>query len=547
MKTQVNLTSVFFCVFFLCYAFIRAQLSGTVSINSAQPTAGSNYQSFNALATVINSLGLSGPLTVNVAPSSGPYTEQVQFKQIPGASATNSILINGNNTTLAFTSTSSAAPWTLLMNGTDRMNINNLNIHALGLNYALACILTAGADYNIFTSCTFSLSPVATGLSQIPFCISSSSLNVSNGANSANYTQVLNCKMYNGYYNVVMAGLNAPPYQLGNGLYNCTLSDFYAYGLYSAFQVNSMIQYNSVERPLRNTTSSCYALAFYSNSGLRCENNCVQNLFNAIPSTTHTAYGVYSNGDLGLPAAVSIYSNNVVRGLKNNGTQYGICILDSPGMIYGNSVILDDPNAGTANNCYGLYTYYTNNNDSIRIRYNKLFVTRSGTGVKYCGYYVTPTKCIINNNSYYMMSSSGTTFTAYYWASGSCAGLSQMQAAGIEQNGNLLTANFPSQATCAVVPTPTVVTGQISNRNDEIGYRVQVFPNPANDVLNFSFIQNAVHHIEVLQVDGSVLLSAILEPGASSLPVSELKPGVYIIRYSEGNRSGFQRLLVSDQ
>src|SRR5688572_7753159 len=83
-----------------------AQLSGVWTINKTLPTAGTNFNSFNDCATVLNSLGVSGPVTVNVVAGTGTYSEQVTFNQAPGISAIQNVVINGNGNTIAFSPTS---------------------------------------------------------------------------------------------------------------------------------------------------------------------------------------------------------------------------------------------------------------------------------------------------------------------------------------------------------------------------------------------------------------------------------------------------------
>ncbi|MEZ5068884.1 MAG: hypothetical protein R2847_10535 [Bacteroidia bacterium] len=56
---------------------------------------------------------------VNVVPGTGPYNGQVEFGEILGTSAVNTITINGNGNTLTYSSSSSTNPSTLELNGTD--------------------------------------------------------------------------------------------------------------------------------------------------------------------------------------------------------------------------------------------------------------------------------------------------------------------------------------------------------------------------------------------------------------------------------------------
>src|SRR5688572_27662925 len=132
MKKTYKTITTFIVLLCLISVQVGAQLSGTVTINSANATGGTNYQTFNAFAAVLNSQGVSGPLVVNVAPGSGPYNEQVIFTQATGVSATNTITINGNGNTITFNSTNFSSPHIIGMNGADRMNFHGLTIIGTG-------------------------------------------------------------------------------------------------------------------------------------------------------------------------------------------------------------------------------------------------------------------------------------------------------------------------------------------------------------------------------------------------------------------------------
>ena len=107
---------------------------GTYTINSALATGGGNYQTFAAAVAAI-SCGISGPVIFNVNASSGPYNEQIDIPSIGGTSAINTVTFNGNGRGLTFAATLSTAPHTLVLNGTDYININNLIIFILLLFY----------------------------------------------------------------------------------------------------------------------------------------------------------------------------------------------------------------------------------------------------------------------------------------------------------------------------------------------------------------------------------------------------------------------------
>jgi pectin methylesterase-like acyl-CoA thioesterase len=58
---------------------VKTPLAGnTYTVNSAQPTAGLNFQTFAAAMDAME-CGISGPVVLNVVSGSGPYNEQIIF------------------------------------------------------------------------------------------------------------------------------------------------------------------------------------------------------------------------------------------------------------------------------------------------------------------------------------------------------------------------------------------------------------------------------------------------------------------------------------
>ena len=103
-----------------------AQLSGTYTINSASTTSGTNYASFTALASALNSSGVNGAVTINVVAGSGPYSQQFNLNAIRGSSATNTITINGNGEKIKATSP------IIQLNGTDYIAFDELVVEQTG-------------------------------------------------------------------------------------------------------------------------------------------------------------------------------------------------------------------------------------------------------------------------------------------------------------------------------------------------------------------------------------------------------------------------------
>src|SRR5688572_24986536 len=174
MKTIYSTIRVL--TFLLCHTggYLSAQLNGAYTINSALATGGTNFQTFTAFATALNSQGVGSPVTVNV--SGGPFVEQVNFTQAAGVSATNTITINGNGCLLTFNSNNISQPWVLGMTGADRMYFHNLNVSGTG-TYAYTLLFSAGADDNLFSTCTFSCPANTTSYNHMPVLFSGSNQN----------------------------------------------------------------------------------------------------------------------------------------------------------------------------------------------------------------------------------------------------------------------------------------------------------------------------------------------------------------------------------
>src|SRR5947208_2408284 len=134
MYTKIKSLTAAFCL--LSFG-AWAQLSNVspYTINKTQPVSATNFTSFTDVAAVLNNLGVTGPVTINVVANTGPYNEQVQFTQAAAVSAINSVVINGNGNTIAFNATNSAQPWTWSMGGADYMTVNNLNIYGTNSTY----------------------------------------------------------------------------------------------------------------------------------------------------------------------------------------------------------------------------------------------------------------------------------------------------------------------------------------------------------------------------------------------------------------------------
>lgn len=453
---------------------LSAQISGTVTINNAAATAGSNYQTFNALASALNTGGVNGPLVVNVltGTNSGVYNEQVSFSTISGVSATNTITVNGNSCTLTFASASSATPWTLNLNGSDRMFFNTLNVHATGATYQWACCLSAGADYNTFSACTFSCPLNSTSTSGYPVIFSGSNSGVS-AANSANYCTFKNCNMLNGWYGLYMYGLTSAPFQTNNSILNCNITDYYYMGVYCYYQKFPTVKGCVSSRPTRTANySTIYGYYFYASQGGWFEGNRSEKLFDNQQTTTTGCYGIFFAYSPNAGNFLNTLRNNIVCDIKSNGLIYGIYGYYPDGYVYHNTVSLDHTASTQNSTTFGIYMYGLSGYTTI-IRNNMVSITRGGTGTKSCYYSGGTTgNSTIDNNNYYINAAAGTANYVGYYTS-YVTSLAALQAQGIDANSYSLNPQF-SALPSNLLPTNTL----LNNKAAAVGVPMDYSLNP---------------------------------------------------------------------
>jgi hypothetical protein len=377
--------------------------AGAYTINSALPTAGTNFASFGDAATRLNLDGISGPVTLAV--TGGPYTEQFLLGQVPGTSATSTLVVNGGGSTIRFASANSNQRAVVQLNGTDYTTINNLVIDATGgtVNVATAgvgVLLTNAADNDQITNNTITVDGSSTSPSFAGIAVNGSVANTTATGNSANNLLVQGNTITGGYYGITLYGSSATAQNTGNILRNNIIRDFYNYGIYAGFQLGAQFVGNDIGRPLRSAISAFYGIyvAGQCNS-LNIEKNRIHDAFTGNPTVSAQVYGIYLAGNGSTSTLTNDIVNNVVYKMTGSNTQYLIYSGTGYSRIYNNTLSSDEQSATSPNATYGIYTSGIN----ADIRNNVVSITRPGTGNKYGVYIVNnPVIVALNYNDLYV-------------------------------------------------------------------------------------------------------------------------------------------------
>lgn len=476
---------------------VAASLSGTVTVNSALPTGGTNYQSFTDLTNTLNTYGVCGPVVVNVVPGSGPYNENIKLNNIAGTSAINTIRINGNGSQVQYTNTANDRQL-LTLNGAKYVTVDSINFKSLAADYGWGAILMNGCRYDSITRCTFDLS-ATTSISSAQnsgISFSSSTTSPTTAGDNGSYCYIANNHIKGAvgtggmYYTItVVSGGNT-----FNIIRDNEIENFYYYGIYINGAENTQIINNNIHKSTKTgSLATFYGIyATGTTPGLQIIGNRIHNP--CIPTTTSslTFYGMalYADGTAAVPVLIA---NNVVYNITNATTIYGLYISTAlENRIFHNTINIDQALTGTSTN-YGVYATGVNTNTSLKN--NIINITGGSGGIKY-GFYTSATTGIADlqrNNFYVNSTQAGAQYYGYY---------------GMVYN--TLTA-FQNA-------NPTMETGSVSI--------APMFTNPATGnlkPLNFSLFGTGTNLGGAVPTDIiNVSRSAVPTPGAYELPPTGL-------------------------
>ncbi|RFM26781.1 PKD domain-containing protein [Deminuibacter soli] len=444
--------------------------SGVYTINKALPTGGTNFQSFNDAWNSIK-CGINGAVVFNVAPSSGPYNEQLIMNQVSGASAVNTITFNGNGNSITYTSTNSNERAVMKLNGADHIIIDNLVIKATGKTsgeFGYAVQLLNNADSNIVRHCAI-YSDTATGsFNYAGIAISGSASDATAGAADCDYNLFEDNTITGGFFGMTLVGQPTLS-NIGNTIRRNKFLNFYTYGIYNANSFLTVIDSNTISRPTRAVTGDFQGIYLNGNqTKLSVTRNRITNPFGGNTGSSNTFYGIASSYADGAANLENIFSNNIIDHINGGGTIYGIYNSSSDrNLYYHNTVNIDGTPGNGTFNAYGFYQ--ENAAIGIRVYNNIIAVTRSGDGNKYAMYFAEPTSVIASdNNNLYIGATDGNSNTGF--SGTDRKGLAAWQLAGYDATSTASGPKYKDAAAGNYEPT----NADIDNRGKSLGSSVPV-------------------------------------------------------------------------
>jgi hypothetical protein len=359
-------------------------VTGTFTINKNGTPSATTFTSFASALASMDCAGVGGPVVFNVVANSGPYLETVTIPAINGASATNTITINGNGNTLR--ANSATADAVLKLDGAKFIRINNLIMETEPTATANACVrLVNNANNNIISNSTIAHNTTSTSTSYALYVYSGSSNNT-----------FQNNQIIGGYYGVYNYGSTTAPVN-NNQFIGNTVKEQYTYVMYNYYATNTRIEGNNLTRPTRTSVGSFYGIYLSTGStGSIVTKNRIHNTHGAATSLTGQVYAIYVTGADATAGTENVFSNNLIYDINNTGTIYGIYSTSSDGSHFFHNTI-DLSNTANTSIVRGFYQLTAATN--VKFINNIVTVNGGTTGVKHALYFGTTTSAITSNNN----------------------------------------------------------------------------------------------------------------------------------------------------
>lgn len=371
-----------------------AQLSGSnYTINKNLATGGLNYNSFAAFANAVSSLGVSGPVTVTVERGSGPYTEQVTLRRVNGASANNTITIDGNGEELNF-SPNTTDRFIVRFESARFYRLKNLLIRGTNNTFGWGIHMWQQSDDNVIENVEIDLSAItnttaanAVGIAMIN---SATAVGQQNGANA--YRNIIrDCYIHGSATGGPVYGINlcGTSGQLSdNQFINNRIEDFFSYGFYTSSIGGTVIRGNTISRPRRTAQTTIYGFYCINNQNPDniIEENITTNMFGGNPNATNAFYA-WAWATPNTPANRPwIVRNNIIANIGGRGQRFAFsCSFIQNALFYHNTISFDDnPSVTGASLMYGFnFTGNVNSGNVVKIFNNIISITKPTSGTVY--------------------------------------------------------------------------------------------------------------------------------------------------------------------
>ena len=220
---------------------VRPSLSGNYTVNKTGLANDSNFTSLTSMAGWLNEVGVCGPTVIDVF--AGTYNEFVHFKEIPGASAINHVLIRGKDSSMiTVTHDGSSSRSTLVFEETKHLRVHGMSFIYTGMQGGRA-VSFVNAENDTLSNSVVQVSTDNPPMDLYGIFFGGSTASASAGSN--HNILIENSKVTGGYIGLRMAGLSTA-FSINNKIYNNQIDSASSLGISASSQDSLDIVGNSI-------------------------------------------------------------------------------------------------------------------------------------------------------------------------------------------------------------------------------------------------------------------------------------------------------------
>ena len=361
-----------------------AQLSGTYTVNGAQATGGTNYQTFTAAFSALTSQGVNGPVVFNCV--QGTYTEQVysSSQTISGTSTTNTVTFQSasTNTNEVLWQYTTYPLYLYYPNNMSNVSFDGLHFKTTSTGNAIRIYYGTITNFT-FENCKFT---GYTGLGT-----SSTYSTIYMYYTAANNVTFENNQILNGDYAVYGYYLQASSVVnfIDNDILGFSYMGMY---LYSGYYPKWVVKNNTIKDNPSGYAYTYMLYTYYWGAGSELSGNYLE------CNSSAGGYGIFGYYWTGTSSAPINCYNNIVNFANSNATAYQYAIYkgyDQYTRIRHNTIHVST----SYTSGYAVYLYYSSTSYAgCEFRNNIVQVDNAGEYTMYC--YTIPGYYLMDNNVY---------------------------------------------------------------------------------------------------------------------------------------------------
>ncbi len=293
---------------------VCTSLSGAYTLGGAS----SNFPSFNSLAIFLHNCGVSGAVIIKVAP--GTYREQFTLGNIAGVSQSNTIVIDGGDSSLVrLTHDGSTSNATVSFDSTSYVTLRNMTLENTKSSTGAWIVHLQNTDHIVIDSCLIEQPVNVT--SNRGGIVGSGSLNSSSTATTNKHLTVSDNIITGGYYGIDLRGSTSDE-DVGNHVLRNRFSNIERRAIQVRKQDSLMISGNVIENINASSTSGmcmyCEDITDFeitANNLLDCGDRGIV-IYKA--GSSGTARSLIANNMIYTPKDVGIRMRGLSSGLSNS-------------------------------------------------------------------------------------------------------------------------------------------------------------------------------------------------------------------------------------